>query len=89
MSTPPGFTTRVTTMGTSMGHHHGAPPRAAGKENGPLIGSMDYEQLLAEGDPMAPWEPPPDEWDALSLCYTSGTTADPKGESRAESVMMG
>eukprot|EP00438_Fugacium_kawagutii_P009097 Skav206640 [mRNA] locus=scaffold166:62963:63202:- [translate_table: standard] len=58
-----------------------APPasRTPGKENGPLIGSMNYEQLLAEGDPMAPWEPPPDEWDALSLCYTSGTTADPKG----------
>ncbi|CAK9041434.1 Acetate/butyrate--CoA ligase AAE7, partial [Durusdinium trenchii] len=49
------------------------------KENGPLIGAMNYEQLLAEGDPLAPWEPPADEWDTLSLCYTSGTTADPKG----------
>lgn len=50
-----------------------------GKDNGPLIGSMNYEELLAEGDPMARWDPPRDEWDSLSLCYTSGTTADPKG----------
>lgn len=50
-----------------------------GKDNGPLIGSMNYEELLAEGDPMARWDPPIDEWDSLSLCYTSGTTADPKG----------
>eukprot|EP00434_Breviolum_minutum_P029919 symbB.v1.2.026454.t1/scaffold2646.1/size74176/4 len=49
------------------------------KDNGPLIGSMNYEELLAEGDPMARWDPPIDEWDSLSLCYTSGTTADPKG----------
>jgi len=49
------------------------------KENGPLIGAMNYEQLIAEGSPTAPWEPPADEWDTLSLCYTSGTTADPKG----------
>ncbi|CAJ1364990.1 unnamed protein product [Effrenium voratum] len=48
-------------------------------ENGPLIGAMNYEQLLAEGDAMADWRPPEDEWDTLSLCYTSGTTADPKG----------
>ena len=40
---------------------------------------MNYEQLLAEGDPNATWEAPDDEWDTLSLCYTSGTTADPKG----------
>ena len=40
---------------------------------------MNYEELLAEGDPMARWDPPIDEWDSLSLCYTSGTTADPKG----------
>mmetsp|Transcript_84529 Transcript_84529/g.217748 ORF Transcript_84529/g.217748 Transcript_84529/m.217748 type:complete len:563 (+) Transcript_84529:65-1753(+) len=49
------------------------------QENGPFIGSLTYEQLLAEGDPNAEWSPPRDEWDALSLCYTSGTTADPKG----------
>eukprot|EP00927_Polykrikos_kofoidii_P034146 TRINITY_DN28991_c0_g1_i1.p1 TRINITY_DN28991_c0_g1~~TRINITY_DN28991_c0_g1_i1.p1 ORF type:complete len:560 (-),score=91.86 TRINITY_DN28991_c0_g1_i1:244-1923(-) len=49
------------------------------QERGQLIGSLTYEQLLAEGDPMARWAPPEDEWDAISLCYTSGTTADPKG----------
>eukprot|EP00928_Gymnodinium_smaydae_P035384 TRINITY_DN24908_c0_g1_i1.p1 TRINITY_DN24908_c0_g1~~TRINITY_DN24908_c0_g1_i1.p1 ORF type:complete len:561 (-),score=66.50 TRINITY_DN24908_c0_g1_i1:157-1839(-) len=48
-------------------------------ERGPRIGSMSYEDFLAEGDPHAPWDPPHDEWDAISLCYTSGTTADPKG----------
>ncbi len=48
-------------------------------EAGSFIGSLSYEQLLAEGDADAPWTPPQDEWDALSLCYTSGTTADPKG----------
>lgn len=56
-----------------------------GKDNGPLIGSMNYEELLAEGDPMARWDPPLDEWDSLSLCYTSGTTADPKGAQMVES----
>lgn len=56
-----------------------------GKDNGPLIGSMNYEELLAEGDPMARWDPPIDEWDSLSLCYTSGTTADPKGAQMVES----
>lgn len=48
-------------------------------ERGPLIGTLTYEQLLAEGRPDAVWSPPEDEWDAISLCYTSGTTADPKG----------
>mmetsp|Transcript_31022 Transcript_31022/g.82450 ORF Transcript_31022/g.82450 Transcript_31022/m.82450 type:complete len:564 (-) Transcript_31022:111-1802(-) len=48
-------------------------------ERGPRIGSMTYEEFLAEGDPNATWSPPEDEWDAISLCYTSGTTADPKG----------
>merc|ERR1712224_910233 len=48
-------------------------------ERGPLIGALNYDQLLAEGDPNAAWSGPADEWDALSLCYTSGTTADPKG----------
>lgn len=46
---------------------------------GPLIGSLNYDQLLAEGQPDAPWSLPEDEWDTISLCYTSGTTADPKG----------
>jgi len=48
-------------------------------ERGSTIGSLTYEQFLAEGDPNAPWSPPEDEWDTMALCYTSGTTADPKG----------
>lgn len=38
-----------------------------------------YEALLAEGDPAAPWHMPEDEWESLSLNYTSGTTGRPKG----------
>lgn len=46
---------------------------------GARLGSQTYEELLATG--VAEFEElfPPDEWDALALCYTSGTTADPKG----------
>ncbi len=40
---------------------------------------IDYEALLAEGDPAFDWQPPADEWDAIALNYTSGTTGDPKG----------
>ncbi len=47
--------------------------------SGSLIGEKDYEALLAEGDPADPWSPPSDEWTAISLNYTSGTTGDPKG----------
>ena len=39
----------------------------------------DYETLLAGGDPDFAWRPPSDEWDALALNYTSGTTGKPKG----------
>ncbi len=46
---------------------------------GELLGDSDYEALLAEGDPAYDWQPPPDEWDAISLNYTSGTTGNPKG----------
>ncbi len=46
---------------------------------GEQIGDIEYEALLAEGDPEFDWAPPPDEWDAISLNYTSGTTGDPKG----------
>ena len=38
-----------------------------------------YEDLLAEGDPHAPWHMPEDEWESLALNYTSGTTGRPKG----------
>ncbi|HJR50199.1 MAG TPA: AMP-binding protein, partial [Gemmatimonadales bacterium] len=48
-------------------------------EGGSLLGETDYEALLAEGDPEWPWSPPEDEWQAICLLYTSGTTGDPKG----------
>ncbi len=48
-------------------------------QSGSLIGEENYEALLAEGDPDDPWTPPGDEWGAISLNYTSGTTGDPKG----------
>ena len=38
-----------------------------------------YEALVESGDAAAPWTPPEDEWDALALNYTSGTTGRPKG----------
>ena len=43
------------------------------------LGEHDYEALLAKGDPAFAWEPPEDEWDAIALGYTSGTTGNPKG----------
>ena len=46
---------------------------------GERIGEKDYEALLAEGDPDYAWQPPADEWNAISLNYTSGTTGNPKG----------
>ena len=46
---------------------------------GELLGELDYEAFLAEGDPAFDWSPPDDEWRAISLNYTSGTTGDPKG----------
>ena len=48
-------------------------------DGGQRLGTLDYEALLAEGDPDYPWQPPVDEWDAISLNYTSGTTGNPKG----------
>jgi fatty-acyl-CoA synthase len=48
-------------------------------QDGTLLGETSYEQFLAEGDPDYDWQPPADEWDAISLSYTSGTTGDPKG----------
>jgi fatty-acyl-CoA synthase len=46
---------------------------------GARLGTLDYPALLAEGDPGFLWPGPDDEWDALALLYTSGTTGDPKG----------
>ncbi len=51
-------------------------PEAAG---GTLLGAMTYEAFLETGDPDFAWSNPPDEWDAIALNYTSGTTGDPKG----------
>jgi fatty-acyl-CoA synthase len=46
---------------------------------GTRLGELDYEALLSEGDPVYAWQPPSDEWNAISLNYTSGTTGNPKG----------
>jgi fatty-acyl-CoA synthase len=46
---------------------------------GERLGAIEYEELVASGDPDFAWEMPRDEWDAISLNYTSGTTGDPKG----------
>jgi fatty-acyl-CoA synthase len=46
---------------------------------GERIGDMEYEDFLAAGDADFAWRMPQDEWDAISLNYTSGTTGDPKG----------
>ncbi|MBW0159425.1 acyl-CoA synthetase [Sedimentimonas flavescens] len=48
-------------------------------EGGHRIGSVTYDELLAEGDPAFRYDPPASEWDAISLNYTSGTTGNPKG----------
>src|SRR5208282_1226332 len=46
---------------------------------GERVGSIEYEEFLGEGDADFAWLMPDDEWDAISLNYTSGTTGDPKG----------
>ncbi|CCJ08972.1 acyl-CoA synthetase [Methylocystis sp. SC2] len=46
---------------------------------GEPLGAVDYEEFLRSGDADYQWSPPGDEWDAISLNYTSGTTGDPKG----------
>ena len=46
---------------------------------GERVGEADYEDFLASGDPHFEWSLPPDEWDAIALNYTSGTTGNPKG----------
>ena len=46
---------------------------------GERLGALDYEEMLAGGDPHFSWIMPRDEWDAIALNYTSGTTGDPKG----------
>src|SRR5712692_11731160 len=46
---------------------------------GERLGALEYEELLRQGDADFAWKMPADEWDAISLNYTSGTTGDPKG----------
>ncbi|MEP7063416.1 MAG: acyl-CoA synthetase [Betaproteobacteria bacterium] len=54
-----------------------ADPMFAG--DGARVGTQDYEALLAQGDADFEWRLPADEWDSISLNYTSGTTGNPKG----------
>jgi fatty-acyl-CoA synthase len=46
---------------------------------GEFIGEIEYEDFLGQGDPDFAWRLPQDEWQAIALGYTSGTTGDPKG----------
>jgi fatty-acyl-CoA synthase len=46
---------------------------------GEPLSDLDYEDMLAQGDPEFRWRMPEDEWEAISLNYTSGTTGNPKG----------
>ena len=48
-------------------------------EGGQRLGGIEYEDFLAEGDAQYAWSLPADEWDAICLNYTSGTTGNPKG----------
>jgi fatty-acyl-CoA synthase len=46
---------------------------------GERLSAIEYEEFVAGGDPDYAWSMPDDEWDAITLNYTSGTTGDPKG----------
>lgn len=46
---------------------------------GQRVGAIEYEDAVASGDPGFVARPPSDEWDAIALSYTSGTTGNPKG----------
>ncbi|CAK0755247.1 fatty-acyl-CoA synthase [Azospirillaceae bacterium] len=46
---------------------------------GERLGSLTYEEFISNGDPHYQWQMPRDEWQAISLNYTSGTTGNPKG----------
>jgi fatty-acyl-CoA synthase len=46
---------------------------------GERVGEIEYEDFIKAGDPEFAWAMPGDEWDAIALNYTSGTTGDPKG----------
>ena len=47
--------------------------------DGERLGETEYEDFIAAGDPEFSWSLPADEWRAIALGYTSGTTGDPKG----------
>ncbi len=49
------------------------------KAGGERLGDIEYEDFVAAGDTDGPWRMPDDEWDAITLNYTSGTTGNPKG----------
>ena len=53
--------------------------RQAGLGDVPAIGKHEYENFLLTGDEEFEWLKPKDEWQAISLSYTSGTTGNPKG----------
>ena len=59
------------------------PPRVVDVDDagmdGEFLGEIEYEAFLQGGDPGFAWALPPDEWQAISLNYTSGTTGNPKG----------
>ena len=48
-------------------------------QDGEMLGSHEYEAFIKDGDPEHEWSPPENEWDSISLNYTSGTTGNPKG----------
>ncbi len=54
-------------------------PADAPYPKGERIGTMDYEEFISSGDGNFRWSMPQDEWNAISLNYTSGTTGNPKG----------
>jgi fatty-acyl-CoA synthase len=49
------------------------------QQTGEKLGTIEYEEFIASGDPDFAWVYPNDEWDAIALNYTSGTTGNPKG----------
>ena len=48
-------------------------------QSGERLGTLDYEAFVGEGDPDFAWRMPENEWEAIGLNYTSGTTGNPKG----------
>lgn len=54
-------------------------PWNAPNPKGERIGTLDYDEFVRAGDVSFAWSLPDDEWDAISLNYTSGTTGNPKG----------